>query len=801
MADIRLALRTLAKNRGFAAVALLTIALGVGANAAVFSVVNATLIQPLPYADSERLVAVFETARRASVERRAVSYPNFRDWQREARSFEAMSVAFGERVTMTFGDAPERVNAELVSPGYFEMLGVRPVRGRGFTDQDNVPGAPRVIVISDALWLRSFAGDPQIVGRAVRINAELSTVVGVMPPTFGGIVDAPVLWAPVERFTGADIVNERGQRSIDLVVARLAPGVTLEQARVEMDAIAGRLDRMYPSPVGERGAAIQPLRDEFFGGPMKGMLLVLLGAVGFVLLIACVNVASLLLARGVARQGEIALRCALGASRRRIVRQMIMESLVLSGLGGVVGLAAGFFGVDMLVGLSPVPFPDFLRVDVDLRVLAFTFAICLAGGLLAGAAPAIVASRTNLLAALSVTGRDASSSSTLLRRGLVTVEIALALVLLVGAGLMLRTIDRLMTIDAGFTPRGLVTMRLAVPAAITEAGMPDERLAVFTRTLLDRVRALPGVATASLSSDVPLGTSASATTVRIEGRDTPAIRVYRHAVSPGHFRNIRARLLQGRDFTDDDGRTGSARVAIVSRAMATRYFPAGDALRSRIRRGDDLYEVVGVVGDLRHRDLVEAASADPDIYFPIYQVPSRALAVMARTTVEGQSPVAAIRQTVAELDRGVAVFQIETGDQLLGRQTSPQRLSGTLLGAFALVALALTLIGIYGVTAYAVGRQTRQLGIRIALGATRGDILRLVLSSGMVFIAAGLALGTCAALGLTRLLGALIYGVSAADPMTFATVIGLLLLMAVLACLVPAVRATRIEPLAALRAD
>jgi predicted permease len=794
--DVRYGLRLLHRNRGYAVVAILTLALGVGANAAVFSVVSATLIQPLPYADPERLVAVFETARRVEVERRAVSYPNFRDWQRESRSFETMSAVLGGRFTLAIDDSPERVFGELVSGHYFDLLGVRPLRGRGLTPRDDAPGAAPVVVISDALWRRAFGSDPQIVGRRLTVDGELCTVVGVMPPGFSGIVDASVVWAPIARFAATEIVSDRGQRSIDLVVARLAPGVSIEQAGTEIDALATRIDRMYPSAVGARGAGVAPLHDEFFGG-LRQMLLVLLGAVGFVLIIACVNVASLMLARGTARHSELAVRCALGARRGRIVRQLLTESVVLFVLGGAAGLLAAFWSVDLLVAMSPVPFPEFVSIDVDSSVFAFTLTACLAGGLLFGVVPAVAASRVMSLAKVKTMGRDGSSA--MVRRGLVTAEIALALVLLVGAGLMLRTLDRLTTFDPGFRPRGLVTLRLTVPETSVSGEAAPERLAAFSRTLLEQIRGLPGVSAASLSSDVPLGTSTSATNVRIEG-DDKTIRVYRHAVSPGHFQTIGAPLLKGRDFTDADGRMAD-RVVIVSRAMANRHWPAGDALHKRIWRGDQVFEIVGIVGDLQHRRLLEPDSADPDIYLHLYQAPPIAFATLARTAADVQPIVTAIRQTIAQLDPAVPVFQIETGEQLVGRQTAPARFSGVLLAAFALVALTLTMVGIYGVTAEIVSRQTRQFGIRMALGATPADVLRLVLSRGIAFITTGLVLGTVAALSLTRLLASWIYGVSATDPATFAAVIVVLALVAILACLIPAAKATRIDLLVALRSE
>ena len=800
LADVRLALRTLTKNRGFAAVAILTLALGVGANAAVFTVVNATLLQRLPFADSERLVVVFETARRTEVERRAVSYLNFRDWQREARSFEAMSVVLATSVTMTIGDVPERVEGQLVSSGYFDLLGMKPMLGRGLTGQDDARGAAPVAVISEALWRRDFGGDPRIVGRSIRLQGELSTVVGVVS-WFGAAAQAPVVWAPIERFAGADILDDRGQRSINYVIARLAPGVVIDEARTEMDALAGRLDRMYPSAVGERGAGIISVRDQFVNQQGKRMLYLLLGAVGFVLLIACVNVAGLLLARGTARQGELAVRCALGAGRGRLVRQLVTESVVLSLLGGLAGLLAALWAVDLLVAVNPSSGPGpVAQVGVDQRVLVFTFAVCLLAGVISGVLPAVSATRIELLAALRSAGRD-GGSSTILRRGLVTSQIALALVLLIGAGLMLRTLEELGDFDPGFRPRGLLTLRLTVPGSEGTDQIAPERLRVFSRALLEQVRALSGVAAASLSSDVPLGTSTSATNIRIEGRDDPAIRVYRHLVSPGHFLTIGTPLLAGRDFTDGDARTEGDGVAIVSRALAERHWPAGGALHQRFWRGDRRYEIVGIVGDLQHRDLLEPDSADPDMFLPLYQQPVPGFAVIVRTTGDTQPIAAAIRKTITELNPSAPVFQIETGERLVARQTARTRLGGVLLAVFATVALALTIVGIYGVTAYTVSRQTRQVGIRMALGATRGDVLRLVLSGGISFIAAGLALGMVAALALTRLLTTQLYGVSATDPATFAAVMVLLALVAVIACLIPAAKAARIDPFAALRAE
>jgi putative ABC transport system permease protein len=798
LADVRHASRSLLKNRGFAAVALLTIALGVGANTAVFSVVNAVLIQPLPFEEPERLVVIHETARRATVERRSPAYPNFQDWQRDTRTLVSLAAHSGEWFTIPVGETPERMLGEAVSWNYFEVLGIRPAAGRSFTPEDDVQGAAPVVVLSDALWERAFGRDRGVIGRSMRVDEELATIVGVMPPGVTGLIDAAQLWAPVGRFTAASMLEGRGERWLDGVVARLKPGVAIGQAQGELDAIAARLERLHKENH-QRGVAIVPLREEFFGD-IRPMLVVLLGAVGFVLLIACVNVANLLLARGAARQRELAVRAALGAGRARIVRQLLTESVVLSIVGGLAGLIAAFWGIDLLVALSPMPLPTFVRIGVDLRVLAFTFAVCVSSGLLFGIVPAIAASRTDLVATLKAGGREGSEAgSPFLRAALVTAEIALALVLLVGAGLMLRTMDRIRAFDPGFRSQGLVALRVALPVD----GDPDVdraagRTAQFAQTLLERVKRLPTIGDASLASAAPLSGVSSATMARIDEAPETGIRIYRHAVSPGYFKTLGIPLLEGRDFTDADA-AAAQRVTIVSRTMAARHWPGGIALHKRLRQGDHVYEVIGVVGDAQHRALLEPDTADPDVYFPLFQVPARAFAVVARTRGDAQPAVSAIRQAVAQLNASVPVFSVSTGEELIAQQTTGIRFSSALLGAFALVALALTIVGIYGVTAYTVSRQTRQVGIRMALGATRGDVLRLIVRGGATFIVAGLALGTAAAFGLTRLLSTLIYGITATDPLTFGAVIALLALIAVLACLIPAVRATRIEPVAALR--
>jgi putative ABC transport system permease protein len=800
ISDAQQSLRSLLKNRGFAVVALATIALGVGANTAVFSVVNAALIRPLPFPDGDRVVAIYETVQRTALERRAVSYLDFLDWQRELRGIQAISVADYARFTMRVGEAPERLDGELISASYFDVLGVRPAIGRPFSPEDDSPGASAVVLISDALWQRAFNREPSVIGRSVLVDNQAASVVGVMPAGFGGFTDTAQIWAPVTRFVSRADLENRGERWMSVAVARLRPLATVEQVNAELAALMERLAATHRENR-DRGAAAVPVRDEYVGD-IRPTLLILLGAVGFVLLIACVNVANLLLARGAARRRELAVRTALGAARSRIVRQLLTESITLSVLGGAGGLLAASWGIDLLIGLSPVTLPSFVTVGVDLRVLAFTLAICVASGIVFGAVPAFSVSRTDVVTVLKTGGRDESGGgSTAIRRALVAAEIALAIVLLAGAGLMLRTLRHMGTLDPGFRPHGLVTARLTIPEVANEQpNAQAARTAAFAESLFARLRELPAISAASLASDVPMGTSVSATRMYVDGNDQD-VRVYRHYVSPGHFATLGVPLLEGRDFTSADMRIGARRVAVVSHALARRHWPGEDALLKRIRRNDDVYEIVGVVGDVKHRRLLEDETADPDVYLPFSQLQTTGFAVVMRTGGDATEAVAALRRLVTGLNGGVPVFAVLTGDELMAQQLSRARFGSALLGTFALVALALTMIGIYGVTAYTVSRQTRQVGIRMALGATRGDVLRLVVRSGLIFIAAGLAAGIVAALALTRLLSSLIYGVSPTDPMTFGGVVALLAVVALIASLIPAIRATRIDPATALRAD
>jgi putative ABC transport system permease protein len=799
MADVRLAVRSLLKNRGFAAVALVTIALGVGANTAVFSVLNAALLRPLPFSDPERLVAIYETAQRATVERRSVSYPAFQDWHHELRSFDSVAVFDDEGFTVVAGGVAERERGERVSASYFDLLGERPLLGRTFTTSEDVAGQGCSVVLGEALWRRRFEADRGIIGRSLAIDAKSCTVLGVMPQSFSGVSDRAGLWLPITVMTPRDVLENRGNRGMS-VVARLRADVTIESARAELAALSLNLRRQYPRELSDRSADLGPLRDEYVGD-VRPTLLVLLGAVAFVLLIACTNVANLMLARAASRQREMAIRTALGANRRRLLRQILTESMVLSIAGGISGLLMAAWAADLLVAYNPDPFPSFVSIRVDPRVLAFTFALCVAAGLLFGAVPALAMTRGDITIGLKEGARDSSQGdSPRLHQMLVMSEIALAVVLLTGAGLMLRTIGALRSFDPGFRREGLISARVS----LAEAAYSTTASVRFAEQLLGRVRALPTVESATIASDVPSGTSSTAQTVSIEGRDAgaPRIRVYTHRVTPGFFRTIGTPLLAGRDFTERDiDRHDALGTAIISQRMARRHWGDTSPLSERLRLGERLYTVVGVVGDVRHRALVEEPTADPDVYFPLAQIPTRNLAVLARTTGSPDALAQAIRVEVHRLDPAVPVYALATGPELLSTQTSVARFGTFLLGTFALLALLLTIVGIYGVTAYTVSRQARQIGIRMALGATRRDVLRLVLGSGMTVIVAGLTAGTAAAMALTRLLTSLMYGVSPTDPLTFGGATTVLTAAALLACVAPARKAIKIEPALALRSE
>ena len=718
-------------------------------------------------------------------------------------SVEGMAAYSAYMFITEVGDTMRPIEAARVSANYFDVLGVAPLRGRSLMPGDDDPAAAPVIVIDEALW-SDLNRDPQVIGRALTINDTPATIVGVMPktaapPDMTGIQDLAQLWAPLGRFSPTGSLRGRGSPFITPVIARLRPGTTMQDARREIDRVAGALEQQYATNR-NRGAAIVPFADQYFR-QARPILFILLGAVGFVLTIACANLASLLLARGDARQRELAVRAALGATRARIARLVFAESLVVTVCGGALGLLACAWFIDLLMAVTPASsLPSFVHVAIDSRVLLFTLSVCAACGVAFGLAPAITGSRAKVVDALKAGGRGGPGWSPSLRRRLVTVQIAVALMLVVGAGLMLRTLERLRAFDPGFDLDGLVAVVVRLPArALGVAAEP--RTHEQLRAIVERVSGLPGVESAALTWDLPLNDTWLQTRVRLADREADPVPVRRHMIGPGYFRTMRIPLIEGRDFTASDTRAAGRDVTIISRRMAERYWPTTSALHQRLAINDRTLDIVGIVGDVQHERLLQPPTADPDVHYPLEQATLlRAVTVALRTT-DARRAMPEVRKIVRNAGNGMSVFRTRSGDEMYAAQTVRQRFVATLLTLFSAVAMVVTLVGVYGVAAYNVSRQTREIGVRMALGATRRDVLRTILRAEMPSVAVGITFGMVAALALGGTLSGLLHGVSAADPVTFAAVAVLIGLVAAFACLVPAQIATRVDPVVALRAE
>jgi putative ABC transport system permease protein len=805
--DLKYAARLLAKRPGFTAAVALTLALGIGANTTVFSVVNAVLLRPLPIPEPDRVVRVFETSRREVVERRPASYPDFVDWREQNTVFEHIAAFDSVAFTLTGGEEAVRVAGEMVSPSYFPLLGVQPVLGRTFLEEeDRGPSGSPVALVGHGLWQSRFGGRPDILGAAVKLSDRDYTIVGVMPQGFRGVTDDAELWVPFTSGAAArqmgPALERRGARWHD-TIARLAPGVGVEAARREMDAIAGRLEQAFPDTNASRGVLLVAIGEETFG-EIRPALLLLLGAVGFILLIACANVANLLLVRMTARRRESAIRAALGAGRWRLVRQYLAESLLLSLLGGALAAILSVWGVEALVAVSPVEFPSFVDASPDAKVLGFTLAVAALTGLVSGLTPALQAAGSDLTEALKEGARGLGSGArNRLRSGLVVAEIALAMLLLVGAGLVVRSLERIVAVDPGFDPENAVTVSVSLPARQYQS----EAAAAFADRLLERARALPTVEAAAVASDVPLEGSTSAMFATVEGYvpASPAdeLRVYTHEVSPGFFAALGVPLKAGRDFGAGDT-AGSPRVAVISEAMARRFWPNDDPVGKRLKPGRSTSEgewlsIVGVVGDVKHRGLPDNPNGDPDVYTPFAQEPGTGFNLVLRTAGDPAAVYAALRKEIQALDADVPVYDMNPMSELVRRETARSRFSALLMSVFAALALALAAVGIYGVMSSAVAQRTHEIGVRMALGARRGDVIRIVVGQGMALTLAGVGVGLGLALALTRVMSGLLYGVSASDPLTYAGVAGVLAVVALAACLIPARRASRVDPMVALR--
>ena len=795
--DLRYSLRNLAKTPAFTAVALITLALGIGANTAIFSVVNAVLLRALPYAAPDRLVVLLHKGRNPA------SHGNFMDWKRDNHVFENMAAAEGWSANLTGVDRPLKLPGMRVTPEMFPTLGVAPLLGRNFSFDEAHKGKDRVVVLSYPLWQQQFGGDRDVLGQTMQLNGEAYTIIGVMPNGFRFApfwITKSQIWTPltVEE-------NDRGGFSLR-IFARLKPGVSIEQARAEMATISAGLEAQYPGT--NRDVTVTSLKDKVVGD-LRPALLVLLGAVGFVLLIACANVAHMLLARASARQREIAVRTALGASRARIVRQFLAESGLLALIGGVLGALIAVWGLRVVLASAPEELLKFGSVGLDRNVLLFALAVSVITGIAFGLAPALQSSALNLVDSLKEGGQTAGTSrrNRRARSLLVGSEFALALILLVGAGLMIRTFAALQAIDPGFNPHHLLTM------VVSTAGAKEANAGrtAFFQSSLERINSLPGVTSASAINHLPLGGDLWGLPFWIDGQpapkkgDEPAA-AYR-VVLPGYFHTMNIQMLRGRDFTANDNQSAPGAV-IVNEFLAKRYWPGDEAIGKRLSadNGKTWQTVIGIVPNVVRSEW--ASSAEEEFYFPYLQSadyltsssPHLAyLTFVVRTSGDAGAQTSAIERAIHSIDRNVTISEIETMDGVVADANSEPRFYLSLLAAFAGVALVLAAVGIYGVMTHAVSRRTKEMAVRMALGAQRGEVMRLVVGESMVLAVVGGAVGLAGALALTPLMKTLLYGVRASDPVTFVVVAFVLGLVAALASYIPARRATKVDPIVALR--
>lgn len=811
--DLKYGARILMKKPGFTVIAVITLALGIGATTAIFSVVNGVLLRPLDYHEPQRIVTLLDKGRGP------VSPANFLDLQTNSQSFAQMAAAEAWGGTLANNDKPEEISGLRMSDGLFDLLGVPALVGRALKSEDFQPGSLHVLVLSHKLWQRAFGGDPAIVGQQLMLSGESYTVIGVMPPQF----QFPPFWSTrAEMWAPLDLRNRatsRGGSSLR-VFARLSPGVSLTQAQAEMNATNTQLALDYPEDNAGIDIRVDPLNEKVVGN-VRPALLVLAGAVGFVLLIACANVACLLLARAATRQKETAVRMALGASRWRILRQLLTESLLLSLCGAALGILLALWGVELLTTLLSgnstsfsVRLPRLSEIKIDAVTMVFTFTVSLAASVLFGLAPALGASKPDLNEVLKESGRGTTGGRRRLREALVVIELALALVMLIGAGLLLNSFLKLQAVDPGFNPRNLLTMTTSLAGASQYGGPARER---YYRELTERLTALPGVESASAINHLPLAGDRWGVPLTIEGRPLPppgqAIVVTFRVSRPDYFRTMGIPLRAGRDFTERDTPDAPG-VIILNETLARRYWPDEDPAGKRVTlddprdrsRAPQWMTVVGVVKDVKQESWVDTPSNE--IYVPFQQ--SRgffagtarhytSMSIVVRTTVEPQSLAAAAQETVRAFDHNVAVSNVVSMEQVIADALWQPRFNLQLIGLFAGVALALAAIGLYGVMSYAVAQRTHEVGLRMALGAQRRDVIGLMVRGGMKLALLGVSLGLLASLALTRLMANLLFEVSSTDVTTFAMIAVLLILVALLACWLPARRATKVDPMVALR--
>ena len=807
--DLVYAFRSLRRQPVFAAAVIVTLALGLGASTAVFSLVSAALLRPFPFTDADRLVFLWGVA---GPERdvRGASFLEAKDWAERNRTLEGLSVYDTPSLNLRTKEGAERIASEWVSSNYFALLGATPMLGRTFLPaEDAVPERDAVVVLAHSLWASRFGSDPAIVGRTITLNDRAYTVVGVMPEGFRGLSFEADAWIPsmmIGVMGDPSMLERRGTRWLG-AIARLGAGVTMPEAQRDLDAVAASLAVDHPESNTDRGVQLFSLHD-YFVGDLRGLLLLLLGSVILFLLVACANVTSLQLVRATARRREIGVRLALGANRRHLVGQLLTESFVLAIAGGVAGLVLALWLVDAVPPLLPEGLlPSYVRVALDARVVAFSAALCIGCGLVVGLIPALRATRLDLNESLKSGGRSAASAiggvgRPRLQQAIVVGEVALAIVLLVGAGLMGRSFARRLGVDPGFRADGVLALRITLPRDRYEG---DARVA-FADQLLERLHALPGVSDVALGSDLPLRGNTSAAMLVLDERPDDRVRYYVHRVTPDYLQTLGIPLIRGRDIAATD-RPDSPPVVVVTEAMARRFWPSDDAIGRRIRLGSadgPVVTVVGVVRTPRFRDLTSdlgAARSEPDLFFPLAQRPDRGLEIAVRARVDPASLANAVRGQIAALDPGVPLYEVQSLSESVRAQTASSRFGSIVMSSFSVLALLLAAVGIYGLLAFLVSLGTREIAIRMALGAGASRVKRLIVGQAMLLVAIGVVLGLAGGVAAAQALSSQLFGVSPTDPATLATVIVTVLVAALLASWLPARRASRVEPQAVLRGE
>ncbi|MGI8499319.1 MAG: ABC transporter permease [Gemmatimonadaceae bacterium] len=801
--DVRYALRTLARSPGFTLVAVSCLAIGIGVNTTIFSIVDTIFVKALPFVQPDRLVDIREVQQRHANDRAGPSYRNFLDWRDESRAFSAMAAYDDRSLTLSGTGEPERVIGGVISANLFDLIGVRPALGRGFRADEDQVGAERVLILSDELWHRRYGGEPSIVGTVVTANGLPHTVIGVMPPRFE-FPENDLAWV-----TAQPVLHDarRGSRGVN-VVARLAPGASISQAQRELAGVAKRLEARYPVENRGWGVLVRPLRSAFMPEDVRLIVMTMMGAVSFVLLIACANVANLLLARATGRQREMALRSALGAGRLRILRQLLTEAVVIALAAAALGVLIAEWGVRLVDAAIPAenPLPYYITWAVDARALTYTFLLAIGTGVLFGLAPALQASKSDLVEALKdgTRGSGTGGRRSRLRSSLVVVEVALSLVLLVGASLFVQSFINLQKASGGFDPAQLMSMRFYMP------GDPYSSRAAISRRVDDvvrRVEALPGVVSATASNLIPFGGGGGGGSVVIEGHPVPRGEepsIWYGGVTAHFFRTIGVRVLAGRDLTDAEG-SDSIGVAVVNQTMARKFWPRTSAVGERFRLADDTsgkwITIVGVVPDIRNNGLDPSSRPQAAAYLPYPWLATRNTGITIRTTMIPTQITAAVRTSLRAADPGMPIFEVRTIDQVRRLSFWQFGLFGWMFGVFGAIALLLAAVGVYGVIAYGVSQRTQEIGVRLALGALRGDVLRLVVGQGARLAGFGVAVGLVGAFAVTRVIATQLYGVSPTDPVSFGGIAIFLTAIALLASYIPAQRAARVDPMTSLRND